>query len=454
MKSKKNIDDLLREAMESNPVPNFQWNDFSAKINSKNLYWQRMLNRFFILFIGITLIASAYALRDGNWFDKTINNNEIVVQENTKDGREVHSQIETSKLDEESDKKALESPIDMGLNEKDKLKSKSEKPVSGQDANEKELREEKSELNNEELALQKDEPSNENNSNIESKNNLIDLIKLESNHKLISPLYALNSIGLDLNKVEINSVLIPKIKSNKTNQFLNFLKEKSVISLGLESSILLSGKSSNSDPEFVNKNYEQIRNNSEKGGFSYGFILGWNLNLPVNLSFGTGLEYRTTIVNANYNFTIEEVPVIDIDNSIAGYIKLNDTSKQNISFSNTQVQRLISIPLALQYNLRLNKLKQPIIIGGGILLSKNLGFSGETINPVFLDERVDLNTQYSKLWLINNYNLFLRFPIKSTAIGALYGGIEYKSLRLNPSNYGADLTRNYLGLNLIFNINQ
>ena len=77
MKSKKNIDDLLREAMETNAVPNYQWNDFSAKLNSKNLFWQRILNKFFILFIGITVLASFYALRDKELFQNVLSQNEI-----------------------------------------------------------------------------------------------------------------------------------------------------------------------------------------------------------------------------------------------------------------------------------------------------------------------------------------------------------------------------------------
>lgn len=454
MKSKKNIDDLLREAMETNAVPNYQWNDFSAKLNSKNLYWQKLLNKFFILLIGITVLASFFALRDKELFQNELSQNEISMNnENSildgnignanQLGNEIENEVKANNNNFNSENTKSEKSSS-GNNPKNLATSK---PLNSNNGEEK-----LDKKNGLEIGGQNSLDINEN--EIGKKANRLEWFRLREWKNFQGEFFSFKSEPLELNKVELKPTVNQKINSKKINSLLNFLRDKSVISIGVEGSFILSNTSINSDPNFVNKDYEQIRNNSEKGGFSYGFVLGWNLNLPINLAFGTGIEYRTTIVNANYNFTIEEVPVIDIDNSIAGYIKLNDTSKQNISFSNTQVQRLISIPLALQYNLRLNKLRQPIIIGGGILISKNLGFSGETINPVFLDERVELNSQYSKLWFINNYNIFLRFPIKSTPIGVLYGGAEYKSLRLNPSNYGSDLTRNYLGVNLLFNLNQ
>lgn len=447
MKSKKNIDDLLREAMETNAVPNYQWNDFSAKLNSKNLFWQRILNKFFILFIGITVLASFFALRDKELFQNVLSQNEIAGNNKNSildgnNGNEIENEIKANNNIYSENTKSEKS----SLNNIAKNLGTS-KPIhsnNGEDGFNIENGLEKPDQNSPDI----------NDNELGNKSNRLEWFRLREWKHFQGEFFSFKSEPLELNKLEIKPTVNPRINIKKNNSLISFLRDKSVISIGLESSFVLSNNSINSDPNFVNKDYEQIRNSSEKGGFSYGFVLGWNLNLPINLTFGTGIEYRTTIVNASYNFTIEEVPVIDIDNSIAGYIKLNDTSKQNISFSNKQVQRLISIPLALQYNLRLNNLRSPIIIGGGILISKNLGFSGETINPVFLDERVELNSQYSKLWLINNYNIFLRFPIKSTPIGVLYGGAEYKSLRLNPSNYGSDLTRNYLGVNLLFNLNQ
>lgn len=454
MKSKKNIDDLLREAMETNAVPNYQWNDFSAKLNSKNLFWQRILNKFFILLIGVTVLASFFALRDKELFQNELSQNEIsmnnknsILDGNIGNANQLGNEIENevkannNNFNSENTKSEKSSP---GNSAKNLGRSK---PLNSNNGEEK-----LDKKNGLEIGGQHSLDINEN--EIGKKSNRLEWFGLGDWKHFKGDFFSFKSEPLELNKVELKPTEIQRINNKKINNLISFLREKSVISIGLESSFVLSNNSINSDPKFVNKDYEQIRNNSEKGGFSYGFVLGWNLNLPINLAIGTGIEYRTTIVNASYNFTIEEVPVIDIDNSIAGYIKLNDTSKQTINFSNTQVQQLISFPISLQYNLKIPRVNNPFIIGGGVLLSKNLGLSGESVNPVFLDEKIELNSIYSKAWIINNYNMYLRFPIKSTPFGVIYGGVEYKSVLLNSVSFGPELKRNYLGVNLLFNLNQ
>lgn len=132
---------------------------------------------------------------------------------------------------------------------------------------------------------------------------------------------------------------------------------------------------------FVNKNYDEIRQNSEATSLSYGASLSLEYKFSKNFSVQGGISYNRIGYKANYDFEISDQPVTDNTGRIISYQNISNTI--DVKSNNLTKIDVLRIPLGINYNLFLNPdMLFHFYVGGSqnILLSAN----GVGLNPLTL----------------------------------------------------------------------
>lgn len=131
---------------------------------------------------------------------------------------------------------------------------------------------------------------------------------------------------------------------------------------------------------FVHRRYAELRTTAQSPstGFNLSFIVNYNgLNFS---ALRSGIFIDQLKFSEDYNFQIDSIPVYDLDNTIAGYIGVEDTS-QNYSLLNSskQTYTYISLPIALSKKIPLGS-KFELMVNPKISLNMLLSASGSTLN--------------------------------------------------------------------------
>jgi len=85
-------------------------------------------------------------------------------------------------------------------------------------------------------------------------------------------------------------------------------------------------------------------------GSSQGFQFGGGLQFEYSrFSASTVISLSHTEQNLQFNIPAWEVPVIDVDGTIKGYLILSDTSKETVSLKSKFSQNEIALPINLSY---------------------------------------------------------------------------------------------------------
>lgn len=142
---------------------------------------------------------------------------------------------------------------------------------------------------------------------------------------------------------------------------------------------------------YIHKNYASIRNQSEKGLYSWSaqFSLGKTYK---RWMFGAGLGYSSYAIQGKYDFEYSEIPVIDVDGKIISYAA---SQPVRVQFNSIQKINVIEIPFSLQYRLSENRNSNIAFQLGGIPQFLN-GIGGQLPNTLLLDQKEALQNSNFK----------------------------------------------------------
>ncbi|MBS3914620.1 MAG: hypothetical protein KG003_08975 [Bacteroidetes bacterium] len=143
--------------------------------------------------------------------------------------------------------------------------------------------------------------------------------------------------------------------------------------------------------QFIHKNYENIRKNSEKGLWGYSFQLHAGKEVG-RFAIETGLGFTFMEIAANYQFSYSEKPIRDIDGRIVGY---NNTTPEWIQFKNTHKYYFTDIPVMLKYTV-FNSPKKILRLKTGAVAQIMNGIQGSLPDAVLLDQREKLRSENFK----------------------------------------------------------
>ncbi len=143
----------------------------------------------------------------------------------------------------------------------------------------------------------------------------------------------------------------------------------------------------------VNERYEDIINTSEKGGFAVNVGVDVRYHLGDNLFLGTGLSFIQTKITGAYEFEVPDEPVFDEAGNIYMYAQFIEPYKINEGI--IQTYRFAQIPLHVSYQPWASK-KVRLIIEGGFSYIRFLSADGTTIDHQTLLPRKLENMEYNK----------------------------------------------------------
>ena len=188
----------------------------------------------------------------------------------------------------------------------------------------------------------------------------------------------------------------------------------------------------NSNAEYlVNERYEDIINDSEKGGFAFNAGVDVRYHLGNNLFLGTGLGFIQTKINGNYDFKVENEPVFDDNGNI--YMYAIFLEPVNVNQGIIQTYRFLQMPLHVSYQPWASE-KLRLIVEGGFSYIHFLSADGQTIDyeSLFLRE---LNTmRFNRNMASMDFKVGLTYyPTPNVAFG-----VEPTLMYFNSSIYEED----------------
>ncbi len=143
---------------------------------------------------------------------------------------------------------------------------------------------------------------------------------------------------------------------------------------------------------FVNKNYDQIRQNSEAMNLGGGATLALEYKLSKSISLQGALSYNKLSYKTSYNFEINDKALTDNTGRVIGYESLPNSIY--ISTNKSTKIEVLRIPVGINYNLFLSPtMLFHIYVGGShnILLSA----SGVGVNQLSLAEQKITKADFS-----------------------------------------------------------
>ncbi len=205
------------------------------------------------------------------------------------------------------------------------------------------------------------------------------------------------------------------------------------------------------DNSTIHKDYENILSNSEEAGYStnFGFEVRYR-PLPF-LTIGSGIHYTQNRTVGNFDFTNDQVPVIDVSGAIVGYITLDSTQVRTVSQSINNRQNYVEIPFLLTYEKQLSE-KWYLNTEFGASVLFHLNSKGETINSFSLEatqlsnqpSRTSLGTLHARAGLLYNFsnNWFVGIePTYKYYLGSIY---ETDSpIKINQYTIGLNMSIQY-----------
>ena len=183
----------------------------------------------------------------------------------------------------------------------------------------------------------------------------------------------------------------------------------------------------------VHKNYQDLRDASEKIRFAYNIGAALEYFISPKLSVQTGIQYAVTGENAKYDFDKTESAIVDPNTGlITGYQQLNNP--KTVSFNSNNSYKFIKVPVMLGYNLGFSD-NSSFHFASGISYNILSGVSGFTLDKVMLEKQA-LSKQNSELVSRGfDYNLGFGF---SYALNHRYGLIFDMYFNKTLNNISAD----------------
>lgn len=132
----------------------------------------------------------------------------------------------------------------------------------------------------------------------------------------------------------------------------------------------------------IHENYKEIRDKSEKGGFSLSGGLNIECYLNKRLSVTSGLIYNSFRITGKYDFTNNKIPVVDsATKKIVGYITINDTIGTHFKIDNKY--NFIEVPVIITYRaFKFKRLSFDLKTGGNFMYL--LSSDEKILNPTKL----------------------------------------------------------------------
>jgi hypothetical protein len=158
--------------------------------------------------------------------------------------------------------------------------------------------------------------------------------------------------------------------------------------------------------DYKHKDYDSIRARQERGGYSYNASFGIEYRIK-SFIFQTGIGYKRYTETLSYNFTNNNIPVLDsATGRILGYITIPGGVPTQYSHVNTY--NYITIPLMAGYSFRLSQKFGLLAKAGGELmyLSSN---TGQAIRP---DDLSLQSVSEMKILRAANYTLFANIAVE------------------------------------------
>ena len=116
---------------------------------------------------------------------------------------------------------------------------------------------------------------------------------------------------------------------------------------------------------YIHPDFQRIFESSVHQDIDLSVQFVYNRPVYKGLSFNIGLGYAANRVNGRYEFSIDSVPVYDIDNTIAGFVRLGDTSELRNQDLGTALQEyaFVNIPLGISYSYQYRKYLFDVAVG-------------------------------------------------------------------------------------------
>jgi hypothetical protein len=147
----------------------------------------------------------------------------------------------------------------------------------------------------------------------------------------------------------------------------------------------------NGSAPFVNKHYDEIRQNSEAMNLGYGATLALEYKFAKSFSLQGGLSYNKIGYKTNYDFEVYDQPETDNTGRIIGYNNLSSPLSVSAK-GNTRID-VLRIPLGINYNI-IMKENMLFHFYAGAARNFIVAASGTTINQLDLTERKISRSDY------------------------------------------------------------
>lgn len=103
--------------------------------------------------------------------------------------------------------------------------------------------------------------------------------------------------------------------------------------------------------QYIHPDFERIYNATQENQVSW--IISSAIHKPIigNLWFGAGLGIVSNKISGYYRYTLDSVPVYDLDNTIGGFVVYPDTSRfRNVDLGSAKrTYSFVQLPLSLSY---------------------------------------------------------------------------------------------------------
>ncbi len=168
---------------------------------------------------------------------------------------------------------------------------------------------------------------------------------------------------------------------------------------------------------YIHDAFPDVWNSTVNVAWSWNVQSRLHYDLTRNISMHTGLGLGESAVNGRYKFTLDSVPVYDLDKTIAGYVTVNDSARRNIDLgSASQRFNQLRIPLGMSYNSQFKG--YTLRLHAGVEWTWAFNSQGNTLNAYNLLEANDIKTVLNPTGL--NY----------------YGGLEVTKPLFNGADIG------------------
>lgn len=132
------------------------------------------------------------------------------------------------------------------------------------------------------------------------------------------------------------------------------------------------------NPQYTNRDYSKLFKSAVNPLTGAYFAFGLKGNVYKNFTATGGFQFMQTTNKIHYSYKIEEVPVVDIDGKITGYIKVDSSNQYNIEWKSIVNITTIAVPLQFGYS---HKLGYKYELCGALGITPQVRFGDKWYKP-------------------------------------------------------------------------